>query len=104
MRPGCPAMSESPAATSFCEAVFDSIDDLIVVEDTALGPRLSGHPVAGSPVVRFYAAARLVVGAYSVGTLCAYDMKPRVISTKQVAELRALAAAVVEPLKKRASV
>lgn len=96
-------MSESPAATSFCEAFFDSDADTIVVEDTTLDARFRDHPlVAGEPFVRFYAAARLVVSGQTVGTLCAYDMRPRTISVDQVTQLQTLASAVVELLRRRA--
>lgn len=93
---------ESPAATSFCEAFFDSTEDTIVVEDTTLDPRFRDHAlVAGEPFIRFYAAARLVVNDQTVGTLCAYDLRPRSISVDQVEELQALASAVVELLRRR---
>lgn len=95
-------LQESPAATSFCEAVFASDDDVVLAEDTLLDPRFSAHPlVVGAPHIRFYTAARLVVGGQTVGTLCAYDMKPRDISTEQIDRLRTLATAVVELLAQR---
>lgn len=93
---------ESPAATSFCEAFFKSADDLIVAEDTTLDPHFSAHPlVVNAPFIRFYAAARLAVHGYTLGTLCAYDVKPRQVSAQQVQHLQALAAAVVELLNQR---
>jgi GAF domain-containing protein len=94
---------ESPASTSFCETFFSSADDIIVVADTLLDPRFASHPlVLGEPHVRFYAAARLLVDGQTMGTLCAYDLQPRQVSTEQVAELRTLAAAVVGLLVRRA--
>lgn len=93
---------DSPAATSFCEAFFKSAEELIVAEDTTLDPRFSAHPlVVNAPFVRFYAAARLAVNGYTLGTLCAYDVKPRQVSAQQVQHLQALAAAVVELLNQR---
>lgn len=98
------SLSESPAATSFCEAFFNSADDTLVVEDTTLDPRFKGHAlVAGEPFIRFYAAARLAIDGQTLGTLCAYDLKPRQISTEQVAQLQALASAVVGHLRRRAT-
>lgn len=95
-------LSESPAATSFCEAFFDSSADLIVVEDTTLDRRFAGHPlVVGEPFIRFYAAARLAVDGNTLGTLCAYDLKPRSISTDQVMQMQTLASAVVDHLQRR---
>lgn len=95
-------MQESAAATSFCEAIFHTADDLILVEDTRDDPRFASHPfVAGPPAVRFYTAARLVVDGQTVGTLCAYDLTPRRIDPSQVERLQVLANAVVALLKRR---
>jgi GAF domain-containing protein len=97
-------LQESPATTSFCEAFFAGDDEVIVVEDTLLDPRFSLHPlVQGPPQVRFYAAARLVVGGQTVGTLCAYDMRPRSLKPEQRAELQTLTRAAAELLAQRAA-
>jgi GAF domain-containing protein len=89
-------LQESPASTSFCEAMFDSAHDLVVVEDTTADERFKAHPlVTGAPFVRFYAAARLALGGQTVGTLCAYDLSPRRMAREQLEEVRHLAAAVV---------
>ena len=96
------AQSESPASTSFCEAFFHGSDELIVSGDTAADPRFEKHPlVVGEPHVRFYAAARLAVGGHTLGTLCAYDVKPRDVSAEQIEQLRVLATAAVEALRAR---
>ena len=93
---------ESPAATSFCEAFFKYSDDVIIAQDTLLDPRFSSHPlVVNAPFIRFYAAARLTVAGHTLGTLCAYDVQPRQLSTEQVQDLQGLAAAVVELLNQR---
>ncbi|MBL8301787.1 MAG: GAF domain-containing protein [Ideonella sp.] len=95
-------LRESPAATSFCEAIFETADDLIVVPDTRLDARFASHPfVVGAPGVRFYTAARLAVDGQTVGTLCAYDLRPREIDPAQVARLQVLANAVVALLQRR---
>jgi GAF domain-containing protein len=97
--------TQSPAVTSFCEAFFSTTDDLIVVEDTLLDPRLLVHPmVVGRPFIRFYAAARLVVRGQTVGTLCAYDIRPRQLSVDQLDHLRQLASAAVELIGRRSTV
>jgi GAF domain-containing protein len=94
--------TQSPAVTSFCEAFFSSADDLIVVEDTLLDTRFAEHPkVWGRPFIRFYAAARLIVRGKTVGTLCAYDTKPRHLSRDQLEHLTALASAAVELIARR---
>ena len=95
-------LSESPAATSFCEVFFNTTEDLIVVEDTVAAPDLATHPlVVGPPFIRFYAAARLAVNGHTLGTLCAYDFQPRKISETQIQQLQTLATAVVELMRKR---
>ena len=94
--------TESPAVTSFCEAFFSTGSDLIVAEDTLDDSRFHAHPlVQGRPFIRFYAAARLVVRGQTVGTLCAYDVNPRQLSTEQLGHLQALASAVVELITAR---
>lgn len=94
--------TQSPSVTSFCEAFFDSTDDLIVVEDTLLDPRFQSNPrVSGRPFIRFYAAARLSVRGETVGTLCAYDVRPRQLNPEQMDQLRTLASAAVELIRRR---
>ena len=97
------SQTESPAATSICEVFFHAAEDLIVVEDTLLDPRFRAHPlVVGGPCIRFYASARLALGSHTMGTLCAYDLKPQQPSEHQVLQLQSLATAVVALLQKRA--
>ena len=97
--------TQSPAVTSFCEQFFNTDSDLIVVEDTLRDSRFAAHPlVLGRPFIRFYAAARLVVRSQTVGTLCAYDISPRMISSDQIDHLRIMAGAVVELLGQRRAV
>jgi GAF domain-containing protein len=95
-------VSESPASTSFCQIMFDSSDSVIVVPDTTLDPRFAEHPfVQGSPHLRFYAASRLLVDGQTVGTICAYDFKPRELSAQQIENMQALAKAATELLIER---
>lgn len=94
--------TESPAATSFCETLLDTFEDTIVVADTTQSSKFQDHPmVVGAPQIRFYAATRLTVNGQVLGTLCAYDVRPRQISSEQVAELQLLGKAVVELLARR---
>ena len=98
------SQSQSPAATSFCEVFFQTTRDLVVVEDTLLDPQTMANPlVAGPPFIRFYAAARLAVRGETVGTLCAYDIRPRQVSADQLGHLRTLASAVVELIRLRSA-
>ena len=95
-------VSESPASTSFCETIFSTSQDVIVVEDTLQDPRFATHPlVVNAPFVRFYAAARLTSGGHTLGTLCAYDTRPRQIAAGQIAQMRTLATAVMVLISKQ---
>ena len=95
-------LQESRAATSFCETFFHTAQDMIVVEDTTLDARFADHPlVVGAPHIRFYAAARLVVGGHTLGSLCAYDFAPRSLSADKLQQLQTLAAAAAARLTER---
>lgn len=94
--------NESPASTSFCEAFFSSSANLIVVEDTLADPRFKDHPlVVAPPHVRFYAAVRIILGGQTLGTLCAYDMRPRQLSPGQREHLHTMGQAVIDLLAHR---
>lgn len=96
-------LTESPAATSFCEVFFNTQANVLVVEDTTKDERFAVHPlVVGKPHVRFYAAVRLSVAGHTVGTLCAYDMQPRHIEPEQLTEFEVLAKAATALLDLRA--
>ncbi len=97
--------TESPAITSFCEIFFTSQADLIVAEDTQLDARFNCHPlVAGPPFIRFYVAARLSVRGHTLGTLCAYDLRPRTLTVEQLGNLQAMASAAIELIRQRGAV
>ena len=56
--------------------------------------------VAGEAHVRFYAGAPLKLSdGCTVGTLCVADRRPRILNEDQLAELRRLAALVVDELE-----
>ena len=95
-------LTESPVDTSFCESFFSTDKDVIVVPDTLQSEQFSQHPlVTGDPHVRFYASARLVVNGQTLGTLCAYDMRPRHLLPEQIDDLKALTLAAFELLQSR---
>jgi GAF domain-containing protein len=94
--------TQSPAVTSFCEAFFSSSDDVIVSDDTPQHARFDAHPmVVARPFIRFYAAARLQVRGQTLGTQCAYDVRPRRMSHAQLAALQAMACAAVDLIGQR---
>ncbi len=89
--------TQSAVATSFCEVFLHTDSSYLVVNDTQLDPRFADHPlVLDGPRIRFYAAVRLIVQGQTVGTLCAYDVRPRQVTALQIEELQLLARSALE--------
>ena len=76
-----------------------------VVSDAARDPRSLANPlVAGEFGLRFYAAAPLRTrDGHNLGTLCVIDHEPREFSGEQIAQLKSLAAIVMDQLELRLS-
>lgn len=84
--------TESPREQAFCShTILESAP--LVVEDAAHDARFADNPlVTGHPNIRFYAGAPVRTSAgHAIGTLCAIDSKPRVLSTQDVQTLQDLA-------------
>ena len=96
------SVCETPAIGSFCQVMVQLPEAVIVVPDTTQDSRFSSNPfVTGEPHVRFYAAARLTVAGQIVGTICAYDFKPRQLTEQQIEQMRVLAEAATTLLEQR---
>lgn len=69
---------ETPRRDSFCAHTIAG-SGVMVVPDAASDPRFAANPlVTGSPNIRFYAAAPLVLAdGHKIGTLCVIDSAPR---------------------------
>lgn len=76
-------------------------DDVMQVNDALEDARFADNPaVAGPAHVRFYAGAPLKLrDGSAVGTLCVADRRPRILNDEQLAELKRLAALVVDELE-----
>lgn len=96
---------ETSRDVAFCAHTILS-DDELVVEDATRDARFADNPlVTAAPQVRFYAGAPLVTpGGYRLGSLCVMDTTPRSFGETERAQLRDLAAMVVDELELRREV
>jgi GAF domain-containing protein len=78
-------------------------DDLYIVNDAAVDPRTSKHPlVLGELGLRFYAAAPIRThDGYRLGTVNVIDSRPRETTPRQLKALEHLAAMVADELELR---
>jgi diguanylate cyclase (GGDEF)-like protein len=73
----------------------------LVVKDALLDPRFATNPlVTGPPMIRFYAGAQLrSASGHALGTICALDFRPRMVTPEKMRHLQSLAEAVVTTLE-----
>lgn len=93
---------ETPRDVSFCGHVVCD-DRALVVGDALEDERFRDNPlVTGDPRVRFYAGVPLrTPDGHVLGTLCAIDREPRVLSPAQQKQIEVLAAQVMARLELR---
>lgn len=85
------AAAETPRDWAFCAHTIAS-EEMLVVNDASMDARFRTNPlVTGEPHIRFYAGARLMVHGQAIGTLCAIDTRPRVLSPSERDTLQNLA-------------
>ena len=71
--------------------------DVIVINDTLLDSRSSGHPIIRESGIRFYIGVPLIDNeGFALGTLCVIDYKPKTVSENQIATLRKIGEAVTK--------
>ncbi|MBD5606286.1 MAG: diguanylate cyclase [Candidatus Eremiobacteraeota bacterium] len=95
-------LTEVSRDVSFCaHAIVD--DGLTEVADATLDPRFADNPVVfGGPELRFYAGVPLVDrGGNALGTLCALDRAPHVLTERQRGALLRLGTSLVSLIETR---
>ncbi|QNJ98636.1 sensor histidine kinase [Constantimarinum furrinae] len=90
-------ISESPRELSFCGHAIYEDTDLFIVEDARKDIRFKDNPLIKEHGTVFYAGAPLInSNGYALGSLCIYDVKPRVLSTIQKNALLLLSKQVIK--------
>lgn len=99
---GLSGVTETPRDIAFCDhAIRDT--QVLVVSDAQADARFASNPlVAGSPGIRFYAGAPLVMSSGDrIGTLCVIDRQTRALTASQQSTLEGLAKLAVQALELR---
>jgi diguanylate cyclase (GGDEF)-like protein/PAS domain S-box-containing protein len=99
---GLPEVNETPRDVAFCTHAIGGAA-LFEVPNATNDARFSANPlVLGSPDIRFYAGAPLMLpDGERVGTLCVIDRQPRELSPAQSSMLEALAGIASQALAMR---
>lgn len=96
---GLEGINETPRDVAFCAYAINE-ESVMEVPDASLDPRFSENPlVTGSPNIRFYAGAPLVLpSGAKAGTLCVIDRSEKRLNDFQTSTLRMLANMVSQAL------
>lgn len=88
---------QTPRSASMCSHAIRDPNKVMVVEDASADPRFCENPsVVGPPFIRFYAGAPLVTSdGHPLGTICALDARPKVLSSERVEALAAVSRQVM---------
>jgi diguanylate cyclase (GGDEF)-like protein/PAS domain S-box-containing protein len=94
--------SETPREFAFCAHAILT-DEPFIVENAKEDARFSDNPlVTSQPNIRFYIGIPIQsLEGYQLGTLCAIDDKPRVLSQRQIEVLKDLALLVTQEIQHR---
>jgi signal transduction histidine kinase len=94
--------NESPREISFCGHAINSEDSITIVEDSRKDERFFDNPLVTEHQAIFYAGVPLVDSdGYKLGTLCVYDVKPRILTVEQKNALTAMAKQVINLFEKQ---
>lgn len=74
---------QTPREDAFCRYALE-LESVLVLNDALEDERFRNNPlVTGSPFIRFYAGAPIIVEGHVMGTLCAIDTEPRALSDRE---------------------
>lgn len=96
------SINEMPRERAFCSYAIQRRGPL-VVNNALEDPRFSHNPlVIGEPYIRFYAGVPVnSIDGHPLGTLCAIDTYPRVLTDQQLETLEALAGVISREIQRR---
>jgi len=95
-------LEETSREAAFCNIAIRDYEPL-VIEDTHLDARVRDNPfVTGPPFVRCYIGAPLTTAdGYNLGTICAFDTKPRQFTERETRMIKKCAKLVMDQLDLR---
>ncbi|WP_430411756.1 sensor histidine kinase [Kordia sp.] len=94
--------NESPREISFCGHAININSEIMTVHDAREDKRFHDNPLVAEHNAIFYAGVPLVdPDGFKLGTLCVYDVKPRVLTNAQEDALKAMAKQVVSLFEER---
>lgn len=95
-------LNETPRELAFCNLTIRKYEPL-AIEDTHQDGRVRSNPfVTEAPFLRSYIGAPLTTAdGYNLGTICAFDTKPRTFTAREVVVIRKFAELVMNQLDLR---
>ena len=92
---------QTPREHAFCRYALDR-QTVLVVNDALEDDRFKDNPlVTGSPFIRFYAGAPIIIDGYVMGTLCAIHREPRELSDREAVILENFAKVAADAMVMR---
>lgn len=92
--------SQTPRYLAFCAQTICEPDKVLIVPNALGDERFIANPlVTSEPNISFYMGAPLVTSDdFALGTLCAIDVVPRVMTSEQIITLQDLSRQVISQL------